>query len=170
MEVIIITVAILALLGYWIYTMSQPDQKDNDADDRLAGGPGKDPAKHPLARFTKSSADSDKPWPYGEKLAEGKIHVKSSDVAPGKSADDRVEATAPQCGCGRSPTGFCVGLHKLTAEEWAVSDQNPNKASVAEVTADNKAAAVAKVKKSPAKKTADKKPAAKKAPAKKKST
>ena len=37
----------------------------------------------------------DKPWPYGEKIAEGKIHVKSSDVAPGKSADDRVEAPAP---------------------------------------------------------------------------
>ena len=37
----------------------------------------------------------DKPWPYGEKVAEGKIHVKSSDVAPGKSADDRVEAPAP---------------------------------------------------------------------------
>ena len=36
----------------------------------------------------------DKPWPYGEKVAEGKIHVKSSDVAPGKSADDRVEAPA----------------------------------------------------------------------------
>jgi hypothetical protein len=63
-----------------------------------------------------------------------------------------------------------VGLHKLTTEEWAMSDQNPNKASVADVTADNKAAAVAKVKKAPAKKTADKKPVAKKAPAKKKST
>ena len=100
----------------------------------------------------------DKPWPYGEKLSEGKIHVKSSDVAPGKSADDRVEATAPQCGCGRSPTGFCVGLHKLSAEEWAVSDQNPSKASVA------------KVKKAPAKKTAAKPAAAKKAPAKKKLT
>ena len=113
---------------------------------------------------------SDKPWPYGEKIAEGKIHVKPADVAPGKSADDRVEATAPQCGCGRSPTGFCVGLHKLTAEEWAVSDQNSNKASVADVTAGNKAAAVAKVKKAPAKKTAAKPAVAKKAPAKKKST
>jgi hypothetical protein len=37
----------------------------------------------------------DKPWPYGEKLPEGKIHVKVADVAPGKSADDRVEAPAP---------------------------------------------------------------------------
>ena len=37
----------------------------------------------------------DKPWPYGERVAEGKIHVKVADVAPGKSADDRVEAPAP---------------------------------------------------------------------------
>jgi len=37
----------------------------------------------------------DKPWPYGEKLPEGKIHVKVSDVAPGKSPDDRVESPAP---------------------------------------------------------------------------
>jgi hypothetical protein len=22
------------------------------------------------------------------------------------------------CGCGRSPTGFCTGLHKLSAAEW----------------------------------------------------
>jgi len=112
----------------------------------------------------------DKPWPFGEKIAEGKIHVKPSDVVPGKSADDRVEAAAPQCGCGRSPTGFCVGLHKLTAEEWAVSDQNPNKASVADVTAENKQKAVTKAKKAPAKKTAAKPAVAKKAPAKKKST
>ena len=27
----------------------------------------------------------DKPWPYGENVAEGKIHVKSSDVAPADS-------------------------------------------------------------------------------------
>lgn len=32
-----------------------------------------------------------------------------------------------KCGCGRSATGFCVGLHKLTAEEWAVHSDNPNK-------------------------------------------
>ena len=144
MEVIIITVAILALAGYWIYTMSQPDQKDNEAN-------------------------SERPWPYGKALPAGKIHVKPADVAPGKSADDRVEATAPQCGCGRSPTGFCVGLHKLTAEEWAVSDQNPNRVSAAEVTAQNKQKAVAKAKKAPVKKTAAKPAVAKKAPAKKKS-
>ena len=78
----------------------------------------------------------DKPWPYGEKLAEGKIHVKSSDVAPVASAsnEDRVEAPAPV---------------------------------VADTTAENKAEAVAKVKKAPVKKQQfDKKPAVAKAPAK----
>lgn len=36
-------------------------------------------------------------------------------------------AEPAKCGCGRSPTGFCVGLHKLTAEEWSVHADNPNK-------------------------------------------
>ena len=31
------------------------------------------------------------------------------------------------CGCGRSTTGECVGLHALTADQWAVSDKNPNR-------------------------------------------
>jgi hypothetical protein len=43
----------------------------------------------------KKAAEQEKEWPFGEKLSEGKIHVKSSDVAPGKSAEDRVEAPAP---------------------------------------------------------------------------
>jgi CDGSH-type Zn-finger protein len=32
-----------------------------------------------------------------------------------------------QCGCGRSQTGFCVGLHSLTPEEWANHVDNPAK-------------------------------------------
>ena len=24
----------------------------------------------------------------------------------------------PKCGCGRSPTGYCIGWHGLTEEEW----------------------------------------------------
>jgi hypothetical protein len=144
MEVIIITVAILALVGYWIYTMSHPDQKDNDADDRLAGGPGKDPSKHPLARFTKSTAESDKPWPYGEKLAEGKIHTKVIDYADiaiaqlpdPKSSAYRVETPAP---------ALAVDGHGDVHE-------------------------VKPAKKAPAKKPAAKPVVAKKAPAKKKST
>jgi len=43
---------------------------------------------------------TDKPWPYGEKLPEGKIHVKVSDLAPVAPAEptgseNRVEAPAP---------------------------------------------------------------------------
>ena len=76
----------------------------------------------------------DKPWPYGEKLPEGKIHVKTTDVS---GSENRVEAPAP---------------------------------TVAQATAENKAEAVAKIKKPAAKKTAAKPAAAKKAPAKKKST
>ena len=144
--IIFIAFVVLAVLLWNGYVRTKKAESDNAIDKWIPGGPGKNPDQHPLARFN------------------------TTDVAPGKSADDRVEVTAPQCGCGRSPTGFCVGLHKLSAEEWAVSDQNPNKVSVADVTAGNKAAAVAKVKKAPAKKTADKKPAAKKTSAKKKST
>jgi len=78
---------------------------------------------------------------------------------------------APQpvkCGCGRSPSGFCVGLHKLTAEEWATHADNPAKTVVQEaVPAKKKPAA----RKPAAKKAADKKPAAmtatKKRPSKK---
>ena len=34
----------------------------------------------------------DKPWPYGEKVAEGKIHVKPADVA---GSENRVETPTP---------------------------------------------------------------------------
>ena len=43
------------------------------------------------------------------------------------------EAVAPykvepaKCGCGRSPSGLCVGLHALSDAEWATNDANPNK-------------------------------------------
>lgn len=60
--------------------------------------------------------------------------------------DPVVPAMPAKCGCGRSPTGLCVGLHKLTAEEWAGHADNPNKAPEPVI---------------------EKKPAAKKAPAKK---
>lgn len=83
----------------------------------------------------------DKPWPYGEKLAEGKIHVKSSDVAPGKSAADRVETPAP------------------------VVEPAP----VLTVDGHGDVQEVKPAKKAPAKKTAAKAPA-KRAPAKKSST
>ena len=111
---------------------------------------------------------TEQPWPYGEKIAEGKIHVKSAELS---GSENRVEAPAPgpKCGCGRSPTGFCVGLHKLTPEEWAASDQNPNRVSGVAVEAMTTVVENKPAKKPPAKKPAAKKPAVKKAPAKKKS-
>ena len=66
-----------------------------------------------------------------------------------------------RCGCGRSPTGLCVGLHKLSTDEWAVHADNPVKP----------VAKAAPVKKQPAarkpvaKKPTGPKPAAIKAPA-----
>lgn len=140
---IIIVIAVLGVVAYWAYQTMNREKPDGS---------------HPLDGPTTPKTS----WPFpGGEVGEGKIHVKVADVAPGKSEADRVEATAPKCGCGRSSTGFCVGLHKLTAEEWAVSDQNPDRAPVAEAKPAKKPAA---------KKTADRKPAAKKAPAKKKST
>ena len=63
----------------------------------------------------------------------------------------------PRCGCGRSATGFCVGLHKLTPEQWATSTDNPDYVT--------KVVVPEPVKK---KRTFVKKPAVVKAPAEKK--
>jgi hypothetical protein len=124
--IIFIAFVVLAVLLWNGYVKTKKTESDNAIDKWIPGGPGKNPDQHPLAQFNTSA---DKPWPYGEKLPEGKIHVKTTDVS---GSENRVEAPAP---------------------------------TVADATAENKAAAVAKVKKAPAKKTA-----AKKAPAKKKST
>ena len=131
--IIFIAFVVLAVLLWNGYVRTKKAESDNAIDKWIPGGPGKNPDQHPLAQF---NTGANKPWPYGEKVAEGKIHVKSADVAPGKSAEDRVETPAP---------------------------------TVADATAENKAEAVAKVKKAPAKKTAAKPAAAQKAPAKKKS-
>ena len=40
----------------------------------------------------KKAAEQEKEWPFGEKLSEGKIHVKPADVA---GSENRVEAPAP---------------------------------------------------------------------------
>lgn len=36
------------------------------------------------------------------------------------ASDNDISQTviARMCTCGRSATGFCTGLHRLTAEEW----------------------------------------------------
>ena len=129
--IIFIAVVVVAALLWSGYVKTKKTESDNAIDSWIPGGPGKNPDQHPLAKFNTSD---DKPWPYGEKLPEGKIHVKTTDVS---GSENRVEAPAP---------------------------------TVADATADNKAAAVAKIKKPAAKKTAAKPAAAKKAPAKKKST
>ena len=132
MEIIIFIAVVVGAVLLWNgYVKAKKADSDNAIDSWIPGGPGKDPAKHPLAQF---NTGADKLWPYGEKLPEGKIHVKTTDVS---GSEDRVETPAP---------------------------------TVADATAENKAAAVAKIKKPAAKKAAAKPAAAKKAPAKKKST
>lgn len=32
-----------------------------------------------------------------------------------------------RCGCGRSASGFCVGLHALSPEQWAEHPDNPRR-------------------------------------------
>ena len=118
----IIVLAVLGLVAYWVYDMSQK----------------------------KKNTESIEPWPYGEKLSEGKIHVKSSDVAPGKSAEDRVEAPAP------------VVTNSTPADNVPVAKDKPAKKRQFVKRTD----AAEPAKKPAAKKTA----AAKRAPAKKKST
>jgi len=106
----------------------------------------------------------DKPWPYGEKLPEGKIHVKTADLAsvtqlktawieataptgsenpveapaPGKSADDRVEAPAP---------ALAVDGH------GDVHEVKPPKKAPAKKTTAKPVAAKTPAKKAPAKKS-----------------
>lgn len=77
---------------------------------------------------------------------ETKAEVPYKVEAPaevGKPADDRVEEPAPaKCGCGRSASGLCVGLHKLTENEWA--NHPDNRASVPVAVAAPKKAPVKK--------------------------
>lgn len=55
------------------------------------------------------------------------LKIEQEVVAEVKKVEEKV-AAAVKCGCGRSPTGFCVGLHKLSDEVWALHDLNPAKA------------------------------------------
>lgn len=73
-------------------------------------------------------AEASAPAPHAVQL-----NVDSSTQSPDvvkevEQVSSPVEA--PKCGCGRSDTGYCVGLHKLTAEEWAVHPKNPLSAVV----------------------------------------
>ena len=60
-------------------------------------------------------------------LLNRKGHPVQSDTA----APYKVETPEPaKCGCGRSPTGYCVGHHKLTDAEWAAHADNKAKVEV----------------------------------------
>lgn len=90
MELIIfIAVVVVAALLWSGYVKTKKAESESKIDSWIPGGPGKDPAKHPLAQF---NTDADKPWPFGEKVAEGKIHVKPADVL---GSENRVEEPAP---------------------------------------------------------------------------
>lgn len=85
----------------------------------------------------------------------------------------KIETPAPQavvdeprrCGCGRSQSGFCVGLHALTPEEWAKHSDNPHRTPSVETTKQPAVKKTAKAKepkaKAPAAKPAVKKTAKK---------
>ena len=84
-----------------------------------------------------------------EKKAEAAVVEVKAEIA----AVEAKVAEAIKCGCGRSPTGFCVGLHVLPDDLWATHPDNPVKLVVKEVKALEAAveakveAVIAKVKK-----------------------
>jgi hypothetical protein len=102
---------------------------------------------------------------------------QSASEDQAEAAPYKLEAPSPEptkCGCGRSASGFCVGLHQLSDAEWAAHPSNPAPALAAEVavevpakkTRKPRAAKAEKPTKVAAKKAAAKKaakPAAKKA-------
>ena len=80
MEIIIFVAVVVGIALVWSNYLKKEKSKTDNAIDSW------EPAK--------ILDSTDKPWPFGEKLAEGKIHVKVADVAPADS-EDRVEAPAP---------------------------------------------------------------------------
>ena len=104
--------------------------------------------------------------------AEAEVKAKLDEVL--RVAETPAETPkAGTCGCGRSPTGNCMGLHKLSDAEWAMHDLNPNRVAVAPVvvTADSPNAVVSPeivAEAAPLKKPRAKKAAAPKAPKKSK--
>jgi CDGSH-type Zn-finger protein len=65
------------------------------------------------------------------------------------------ESEKKLCGCGRSPTGYCIGLHNLSVDDWqAVKDMNKVEEVPITPVAKSKPAKITA--KSPAKKSATK--------------
>lgn len=106
-------------------------------------GRKRDESRHPLDYINNK---------YGEPVVAPRVESPATSLPPAVNSqitDSVTQAPAPvaetkpvesvnaiaepaKCGCGRSPTGFCVGLHKLTTEEWSVHADNPNRAAVKE--------------------------------------
>jgi len=121
---------------------------------------------------------SDKtPDPLDKLEAEANTKLAEAEKAAKAKMDEvlHVAETATEtpkkgtCGCGRSPTGNCVGLHKLSDAEWAMHESNPNRVEVAPVvvTADTPTTNIVP-EAAPVKKPRAKKAAAPKAPKKSK--
>ncbi len=64
------------------------------------------------------------------------------------AAEVLAKASPSKCGCGRSPSGYCVGLHKLSDAAWAAKQaaDAPIPAPVEPVVAVEKPKKVAKPK------------------------
>lgn len=73
-----------------------------------------------MIRFFKNLFKGKEPSPFTEP-----DRVDAVNAAPYK-IEAPAEATPIKCGCGRSQNGLCVGLHKLTPEEWSTHKDNPN--------------------------------------------
>jgi len=65
-----------------------------------------------------------------KKVEAAVVAVEAAVVAVEKKVEE-----AAKCGCGRSPSGLCVGLHVLPDDLWAVHADNPVKLVVKEVAA-----------------------------------
>jgi len=128
----------LAVLIAVIYKLLNHDEKTVDPLDKL-------------------EADANAKLAEAEKAAKAKmdevLHVADTATETPKKGT---------CGCGRSPTGNCVGLHKLSDAEWAISDKNPNRVEVAPVVVTAESSFMAGIVKEA---TETKKPRAKKAAA-----
>jgi len=46
------------------------------------------------------------------------IGSKKLDAVPADTKMEVADTGPAKCGCGRSPTGYCVGLHSLSEEDW----------------------------------------------------
>ena len=55
-----------------------------------------------------------------EEVKKVEVKVENTAAAVVQTAKTEIKKVeeAVKCGCGRSPTGFCVGLHKLSDAEW----------------------------------------------------